>query len=312
MSTVVSPSFRFSGHETFPCRYAWLPKAVQHLSRNSLLFQDEQKTMVALGVGRNMVRSIKFWAESAGIISERKPEGWDVTRFGSDVLGREGHDPYLERVQTLWLLHWKISTNPNQPLFAWHYLLNYWHRREFSRSEIIKAFAAEAGRMGKKLSEVTLDNDFTTFLHTYTPTKNKKNEVLEDNLDCPLVELELLLKVGERSTQEAGRREAVYSFRVEEKPEISQPLFIFCLNEYWKNKRGNEQTLTFRDVSVLEGSPGQVFKLPENDIRSRLERIKKDSKGVFDFRESSALQQVIREKNAKPETLIDNIYGKDY
>ena len=305
-------SYRFSGHETFPCRYAWLPKVVQHLNQNPTLFSDEENAMVRLGVGKNMVRAIKFWAEAAAITLETKSGGLRVTPFGNDVLGREGYDPYLERIQTLWLIHWKIASNSTQPLFAWHYLLNRWHRPEFTKSEAMKTLSQEAERMGRKLSAVTLEHHFTTFLHTYTATKSKKNEVVEDNLDCPLVELELIRKTGERTTSDSGRREPVYSFRLEEKHEISQALFVYCLNDFWTNRRGHEQTLSFRDVSVSEGSPGQMFKLPEGAIRERLERIKKDSKGIFDFQESSALQQIVRLKAASHEQLLENIYGKDY
>lgn len=300
--------FRFSGHDAFPCRYAWLPKAVQNLTVDPLLFMDEETAMVTLGVGKNMVRAIRFWADAASMTSERKPEGLNVTRFGADLLGSDGYDPYLERIQTLWLIHWKIATNAQQPLFAWHHLLNYWHRPEFTRSEAIMSFQEEARRLGKKLSEVTLGNHFTTFLHTYTPTKSKKNEVQEDNLDCPLVELELLVKSGERNVATSGRRESVYTFRLEDKPEISQPLFIYCLNDFWANRRKNEKTLSFRDLSVAEGSPGQTFKLPEQAIRTRLERLKKDSGGVFDFQESAALQQVIRRKDVEAEELMEAIY----
>jgi hypothetical protein len=307
-----TPQYRFSGHETFPCRYAWLPKAVQHLSRNHLLFSDEEKAMVALGVGKNMVRAIKFWAEASGVVAAINPEGLQVTPFGNDVLGREGYDPYLERIQTLWLLHWKIASNATQPLFAWHYLLNSWHRPEFTKSEIMQALAQEADRMGKKLSEVTLEHHLTTFLHTYTATKSKKNEVVEDNLDCPLVELELIVKSGERTTSDSNRREPVYAFRLEEKHEVSQPLFVYCLNDFWNCRKAHEKTLNFRDVSVSEGSPGQMFKLPEVAVRERLEHIKKDSRGVFDYQESAALQQIVRLKNVSEEHLLENIYGKDY
>src|SRR5205823_12907053 len=113
--------------------------------------------------------------------------------------------------------------------FAWHYLLNYWHRPDFTASEAMAALATEAQRMGKKLSAVTLDHHFTTFLHTYVPTRSRKGEVLEDNLDCPLVELQLLEAVGERTGAESNRRETIYAFRMEDKPEISAELFIYCL-----------------------------------------------------------------------------------
>ncbi|HEV2330617.1 MAG TPA: DUF4007 family protein [Verrucomicrobiae bacterium] len=276
-----SGNFRFSGHETFPCRYTWLPKAVRGLTENAELFADEDAAMVALGVGKNMVRAIRFWVDASEVASTRqKHQGMEVSEFGNVIFGTRGRDQFLENLQTLWLVHWKISTNANQPLFAWHHLLNYWHRPDFSRSEVLVAFSQEAQRCGKSLSMVTLDHHFTTFLHTYVPTRGKKGEVQEDNLDCPLTELELIQKVGERVQADSNRREDIYAFRVEEKPEISQELFIYCLDDYWLKAHKNEKTLNFREVAVGVGSPGQVFKLPEHAVRERLESIEKASRGL--------------------------------
>jgi len=47
-----------SGHETFALRFAWLPKAVAGVLENLALFKDEDKAMVYLGVGKNMVKAI--------------------------------------------------------------------------------------------------------------------------------------------------------------------------------------------------------------------------------------------------------------
>ncbi len=51
---------RFSGHESFVCRYAWLPKAFRAIVQDPAAFRDEEQAMVSLGVGKNMVRSIRF------------------------------------------------------------------------------------------------------------------------------------------------------------------------------------------------------------------------------------------------------------
>jgi hypothetical protein len=265
--------------------------------------------MVALGVGKNMVRAIRFWADAAEVASPRcKDGGLGATDFGELIFGAKGHDEFLEDIRTLWLIHWKFSTNADQPLFAWHYLLNYWHRPDFTRTEALDAFLQEAQRMGKKLSLVTLDHHFTTFLHTYVPTRGKKGEVLEDNLDCPLTELELIQKVGERTHADSNRRESIYAFRVEEKPEISPELFIYCLDDYWSKWHKNEKTLSFREVAVGEGSPGQVFKLPEQAIRERLESIERNSAGALVYQESAAMQQLIRQKSSIQRDLLESIY----
>jgi hypothetical protein len=303
-------NFRFSGHETFPCRYAWLPKAVSQLRKNPRLFAEEDKAMVHLGVGKNMVRAIRFWADAAGV-AESGSEGFEVTNFGDSIFGSEGFDPFLEDVQTLWLVHWMLSTSVEEPLFAWHYLLNFWHRPDFTRTEALDTFQREAQRLGKKLSAVTLDHHFTTFLHTYLPTRGAKGEILEDNLDCPLTELAFVTRVGERPLADSGRREPIYAFRVEDKPEISPELFVYCLNEFWTKRRATEGTLAFRDVAVGEGSPGQVFKLPEATIRHRLENLAHDSKECFSFQESSALPQVIRQRDISGAELLARVYQRE-
>lgn len=302
-------TYRYSGHDTFQCRYAWLPKAVKLIGGQKPqpdLFDNEDHAMVSLGVGKNMVRSIAFWAETAGVL-EGLARNMVVTEFGRVLLGHEGHDEYLENIQTLWLLHWKIATNP-QPLFAWDFLLNHWHRPDFSRREAVQAFIERSTVLGKNLSENTLETHFDVFLHTYLPTRSRKGLVLEDNLDCPLVELRLLKISGERISTDSARREPTYSFRTEEKPEISDELFIYCLDQFWKEKSPNSETLPFREVSVGAGSPGQVFKLPERWVRERLDRIQTESKGTFAFDDSASLQQVRRMKKTEPGTLLGRVY----
>lgn len=296
--------FRFSGHETFPCRYAWLPKAFSAITENPLAFADEEKAMIRLGVGKNMVRSIRFWMQAALVTSSRPEGGYQVTPFAEAVLGRKkGFDPFLEDIRTLWLVHWHLSTHVQEPLFAWDFLLNNWPHPELTRSSALIAFRKEARRQERTLSDVTLEQHFETFLHTYTPTRSRKGEIQEDNLDCPLVELELLHQVGERPIQGSDRREPIYAFRREEKPEITPPVFAHCLTEFWLKRRENERTLTFKDVAFGHGSPGQVFKLPEWDIRHRLEAVAADTDGFFRYTESAAQQTVTHKDGPSPDFL---------
>ncbi len=95
-------TYRISGHETFPCRYTWLPKAVRGLHENPKLFSDEEDAMVTLGVGKNMVRSIRFWTQAAGMAAlGMKGGGHVLTQLGSILLGERGLDPFLEDIRTL-------------------------------------------------------------------------------------------------------------------------------------------------------------------------------------------------------------------
>ena len=101
-------TYRISGHESFPFRYTWLPKAVRTLVDKPDLFTDEDEAMVLLGVGKNMVRSIRFWSQAAGLSKAAGKTGkHKLTDVGTALLGKDGADPFLEDVQTLWCL---IST----------------------------------------------------------------------------------------------------------------------------------------------------------------------------------------------------------
>lgn len=310
---IAEKNYRISGHESFPCRYTWLPKAVQGLSRDPKLFADEESAMVNLGVGKNMVRSIRFWAQVSGMTTTvAKGSGHTPTDFGRLVLGDGGLDPFLEDIRTLWLIHWNLSTDVQSPLLAWDFLLNRWQEPDLIPSRALKALQEEAARQDASLSKVTLEQHLDTFLHTYVPTRGRKGEVQEDNLDCPLVELELLVKIGDRELDRtAGRREPIYTFRREEKPEITPELFVYCLNDFWQKRHGNDATLTFREVAHGHGSPGQIFKLPEDDIRARVERLAQQTSGFLDYAESANIQQVRRVGLRDSSKLLKEIYATE-
>lgn len=263
-------AMRFSGHESFACRYAWLPKAYRALVENPATFGDVERAMVSLGVGKNMVRSIRFWVEVMGVATPQRDRTLLPTHFAESVLDKDGFDPYLEDVRTLWLLHWNVSSRMDEPLFAWDYLLNKWPYADLTRSEALAAFESESRRLNKSYSSVTLGQHLDVFLHTYVSTSTSLGP-REETLDCPLAELELVQSVGERHVGRSGRREPVYAFRREVKPEITPALFEYCLDDYWRRCHPREATLTYRDVAIAPSGVGQLFKLPEVDIRARLD-----------------------------------------
>ncbi len=305
--------YRISGHESFPCRYTWLPKAVRGLDADPRLFADEEQAMVDLGVGKNMVRSIRFWSLATGMaVVASKGAAPVLTDLAVSLLGKRGLDPFLEDRRTLWLLHWNLSTNTQTPLLAWDYFLNRWQEPELTPSMAMRALEKVASGEDDRASRATLEQHFDTFLHTYVPTRGRKGDVQEDNLDCPLVELQLIIKAGDREIdRSSGKREPIYVFRREEKPDITTELFIYCLNDFWQKRHASEATLPLRDVAHGYGSPGQTFKLPEDDIRARVEDLNQRSEGLFSYAESANLQQIRRTGQAKPLTLLKAIYSAE-
>ena len=246
-----------------------------------------------------MARAIRFWVEAAKVVEKQEKGDLEVSPLGKKLLGKNGFDPYLEDVQTLWLIHWNFSTHPESPIFAWDYLMNRWQDPEIAPSRAVDAFKKEADSLDRQLSIVTLKQHFNIFLHTYVPTRGKKGNVLEDNLDCPLTELDLIRQIGETVSDDNGKREPIYAFNRDPKPQISQPLFFYCLDDFWNNYHSNEKSLQFQEIASGHGSPGQIFKLSEQEIGERLEEIEDFTDGAMRFRESANLRQIQKQRNIK-------------
>ena len=62
---------------------------------------------MTLGVGKNMVKSIRHWSVATGVLADTRGGG-DATDFGARLFSDEGWDPYMEDPATVWLLHWQL------------------------------------------------------------------------------------------------------------------------------------------------------------------------------------------------------------
>lgn len=298
--------YRFSGHESFPCRYAWIPKAVEAISGNPDVFGDIEEAMVRLGLGKNMVQSLRFWVQALRV-ADSAGSSLRITDFGRQVFGKEGLDPYLEDTTTLWLLHWQLCSHHDSPLFAWHFLFNRFHEPDIVRSHALEAMERESLIFARSIAKTTLAQHFDIFMHTYVPTRGTKNEIIEDNLDCPLVELELIAPNGQRVNRE-GKLEVAFCFDRETKPELSNGVFLYAVYDYWERCKPGEETLSLSEIATGIGSPGQVFKLPEDDVRARLAAFNQWEED-FEYRESAMFEQLKRVRsNYTASELIEFAY----
>ena len=94
--------YTFSGHESFFCKALWLKKGYDFVKAEKK-FSDET-SVVDLGVGKNMVASIKYWMRAFGMLKDD-----ELTKLANLILNTDdGYDPYLEDLGTAWLLHYLL------------------------------------------------------------------------------------------------------------------------------------------------------------------------------------------------------------
>ena len=114
--TIFSPNPSFAGHQTFALRSGWLKKgldAVQDPSVGGESVFRRPDAIVTLGVGKNMVQSIRHWVLVTQMAAdEDRGRLIRTTQIGEKLFGKGrqgGWDPFLEDDATLWLLHWQLA-----------------------------------------------------------------------------------------------------------------------------------------------------------------------------------------------------------
>lgn len=299
--TAVAIRPRFSGHETFACRFAWVPKAVKLIARDPAALFDDERSMLELGLGKNMVRALRFWLESFEVASA-KSGPWELLPFGQAVFGENGADPYIERVETQWLLHWQLSTAVQNPLFAWRHILYRRMRPDFTRSELLAEMRAEGERLGFDHSDVTLLQHADAFLHSYLGSLSTSSP--EDALDGPLVDLGILRRLGRRRGG-SDRIEPVFALGRVPLAEIGGPVVDYTIASYWQRRRAGEAMVTFRDLAHGEGSPGATLRLEAEDLRDHLER----PTSLWSYRPSGDAGSVTAVIPPDPERLLREVYA---
>lgn len=290
---------QLSGHETFPLRYGWLKKAFDAVyaredePENKTIFIGEN-AIAQFGVGRNMVGSIRHWANAAGIIEDgTAPNALRTTTVGKLLFGPRGLDPFMEHPATLWLTHWHISGRPYKT--TWFWAFNYFPALTFERDHLIKGLSRLAKELAwPRASATTLKNDVACFIRTYVSVQATGKSAQEDVLECPLTELALIKAIGKRDG---------FRFVRGAKPTLGDGVFTYALVDFW-SRYSRAATLSFEAIAHEPGSPGRVFLLDENELIDRLVDLEEVTGGVLRWSETAGLKQVIREADLTAENAL--------
>lgn len=181
---------KFRAHETFFIRKGWLSKGMRYVVQKPNVFTDKRENpMDVLGIGANMVKSLRYWLQAVGLTKEQKngKKTQSLTKFGELVYLK---DPYTEELGTLYLLHYKLVTNEEMAP-AWYYFFNKFSMKEFNKDDFVAQIQNELKMSGTTVAIRSLTDDFTCIMNTYIPRyKSDPNKVSpENNINCPFGEL---------------------------------------------------------------------------------------------------------------------------
>ena len=258
----------FARHETFHPRYGWFRKAYASAARDPGVF-TRRDAPVVIGVGKNMVRSIRFWGLAAKLVVEdpktpnqRSPR-IVPTRVGHGLFGQVGWDPFMEDPGTLWLLHWLLMAPPSR-LPIWWVAFNDFDVVEFDDADLDVTVETqlEAVSSWKMPHPKSQQKDVRALLRTYGPAIRSARSSTDDILDCPLRELNLIEVSGA-----TGR----YRFTLGPKPTLPSEVVAYAVLDYIARAGTSGNTITLSRLAYEPGAPGRAFRLTETELLQALE-----------------------------------------
>ena len=291
----------FSGHETFPFRYPWLKKGYDAVRADASVFLRDD-AITTLGVGKNMVRSIRHWCLAAGVLEEVRGAGVALrpSALGDLLLADDGLDPYLEDPATLWLLHWQIARSRGRAA-TWFWAFSHFHEPEFTREALSSALLRWTQTLpGKRVAESSLRRDVEVFLRTYVHSRQSRGDIAEDSLDCPLVELKLIIQPSDGQA---------YRFRRGAQHGLPDGILLYAVMKFWDDFSPAAETLSLHDLARQPGSPGRLFEMDESSLVERLEDLERRTDGALSYGETAGLRQLYRRRPVDPAGLLTEAYA---
>lgn len=289
---------RFTGHDTFPLRYGWLFKSIKYIKNNGLLSTSDadraKNSISALGVGRNMVNSIKYWSESTAMIETTLADRQavqQVTDLGRQIFDEaEGFDPYLEDIGTIWLIHFLLNFDADH-LTAYRYFFNFSNHIYFEKSKLTDDLYEDAFRLTERdsFNISTVKKDVDCFLSTYIAKaqangKNRNGNIDEDSFSSPLSELGLIVDRGR----------GFYQSDLGVRSSLPLSIFVYSLIRFARfyNKESGVNRMSFEDVLTRPLSPGRIFRLSEAALGQLLDSAVEATNKQIIWIDSLGLKQV--------------------
>ncbi len=266
-------SFTFAKHETFYIRDGWLDKGIRAVVETPNIFLDDKAPEI-LGLGKNMVRSLRFWMQAGGISCERRVKNHtyhQLTRFG-ELLRR--YDPYQELDGTLWFLHHHLISN-RELATTWYWFFNHYAPTRFSYKEFLERLRVWLNTQGaeesKSVEDSSLRKDFDCLLKTYLPSRHGISP--EDVLESPLVTLGLLSAYTDLD-DETGKKVKIYRLEASSPNKIPPLVLLYVLLRAQQIRgRSEARQVGLQAVMREPCNVGRTFNIRPTDFEDLLSQL---------------------------------------
>ncbi len=277
--------YTFSGHESFACKTLWLKKGYDFI-KDGYNF-NVPDAVVHLGVGKNMVSSIRYWMKAFGMTCNDR-----LTNIARQLLDTEtGYDPYLEDLGTLWLLHYLLVSAKEATLYHLLFTRLQKERLSFDRQHLLalaKRAMAEDGKL-KSFNENTVKKDIRVMLSNYVLPQNSNNT---DEYSALLIDLDLIRTSNGRT----------FLFNIEGKRPIPPDILLYAILK----EKGNDNSVEYDTLQDI----GLVFCMNDMETVAALAALQEQYPDHIRYSDTAGLRQLQFTNIISPDTALDHYYSR--
>lgn len=261
----------FAKHETFHIREGWLFKGMAAIKeaeeqrRLPTIFL-EKDAPERLGIGRNMVRALRFWLQATHLTYEHLEERQSVQRltdFGEWVWA---NDPYLDDAATLWLIHYYLVCQKEQAT-TWYWFFNHFAPANFDTASIFESLKlwVISDQPEQVLAENSLQKDISCLIRTYLASE--KPMTPEELTESPLTRLGLLSQVDSGTPSR-------YRLERPSAGNIHPLVLLYVLIDRQRKVRPGSWQVNLSQVLREPMNAGRVFNLTSATLTDLLTKLK--------------------------------------
>lgn len=257
-------------HGSFYIRNGWPTKILEAISKNEAIFSPnkELEAVDAIGVGRVMIKSMRYWANVLGIAEEHKTSQGillKLTPFGEMI---KKYDPYFQNTGTLWLLHRNL-TRLDSEATAWSWAFNLFNKKSFSKSDFCNDFTSYLQHEGADYNKKAIEKEFDCFKNTYVSEKEFDiKKILEEDNAPFFSKLKLLSYVGN----------GIYVQNKVGIHDVPLDIFFYCILNDNRELLADSRQIQIDHLLEDDGQVGKYMCLTYSILIEYLQRLENQSK----------------------------------
>lgn len=185
-------------HGSFYLRSGWGTKIIQAVEADNMIFSpaNEQEAVDRIGLGRVMIKALRYWANASGLTTEEKVQG-SIAERRTDLFDLlEANDRYFQKPGSLLLLHRNIALNEENAT-AWYWAFNEFDKQAFTKEEFVEGLHYFLAVNGMSIKKAAVDKEFNCFKNTYLAEKKFDIKTVMDEDTYPFFGALHLLRVNE-------------------------------------------------------------------------------------------------------------------